>query len=185
MNNSVTDGSDQRSELTTTTALLVDPVKRSVQAVARNRYEGIQALFAEKYHTASAFLPEIDIRGNTICKVAGNIYLHSWGDGNLFLTAPAWRTSFAPGMSMHGLTVIDAYDMSTGERVDCPASPEQFAMTIQWEDSAARRDPRRPNREWADKGGYHWSVSDGKGGVYAEDLPGRMNRKVATKQRRR
>ena len=81
------------------------------------------------------------------------------------MTAPAWRTSFAPGTPMHGLTVIDAYDMRTGESVFCPYSPEQFAMTIQWEDYINRLEPQRPNKEWADKGGYEWAVGDLKGNV--------------------
>jgi hypothetical protein len=65
---------------------------------------------------------------------------------------------------MHGLTVVDAYDLETGESVDCPITAEDFKRTIEWEEYAGRLGPERPNKEWADKvGGYIWSIGDGEG----------------------
>jgi hypothetical protein len=70
-------------------------------------------------------------------------------------------------MPMHGLTVIDAYDLSTGEAVDNPLCLKCFAATIEWEDFENRREFDRPNKEWADKGGYEWAIGDGKGNIHA------------------
>jgi hypothetical protein len=167
------DGSDQRSE-PTITAILVDPGEwKRIRSVTIAGYDGIRALFEKEYNIGvpaawNLNLAECaELESATLCKVEGNIYLSSWGDCREFLTAPAWRTSLAPHVPMHGLTVIHAYDLSTGESVDCPISAKQFAATIEWEDFENRQEPHRPNKEWADKGGYEWAVGDGKGNIHA------------------
>jgi hypothetical protein len=157
------DGSDQRSE-PTTTAFLVNPAERTVRSVAIAGYDGICALFEKEYELAffNLKLSEYtNLEGNTICKIKDNIYLNSWAGCADFMTAPAWRTSLAPSMPMHGLTVIGAYDLSTGEAVDNPLCLKCF------EDFENRREFDRPNKEWVDKGGYEWAIGDGKGNIHA------------------
>jgi hypothetical protein len=169
MNLEKEDGSDQRSE-PITNAFLVDPNERTVRRVAVAGYEGICALFEKEYDLAFFNLKlgeYANLEGSTICKIEDNIYLHSWADCHDFMTAPAWRTSLAPSMPMHGLTLIDAYDLSTGEAVDIPLCPKCFGRTIEWEDFENRREFERPNKEWADKGGYEWAVGDREGNIHA------------------
>jgi hypothetical protein len=76
------------------------------------------------------------------------VYLQVWADCAQYMFGPAFvsrRNSLSP---IHGLTVIDAYDMNTGEAVDCPVSPEELLETIEWEEADNRINPDRPNADW-------------------------------------
>jgi hypothetical protein len=162
MNRKNENSSDQRSE-PMRTAFLVDPARGSVMPVRLSDYESIRALFPENAH----------LEGNTICHIEGDLYLSSWADCEQFLVAPAWRTSFNSKMAFHGLTVVDAYDISTGESVDIPFCSDCFAKSITSEDFENRREPHRPNKEWALQGGYEWSFSawsleDGTGTILSK-----------------
>ena len=153
-------GSDQRSE-PTTTAFLVNPWIRETRNIRINGYEGIRDQYG----------PGAELEACTLCQYSDSIYLQAWVDCNAFMVAPAWRSFFNLDLPMHGLTVIDAYDPKTGESVDCPMTnfdldEEGDIFFIEWEDYAGRCEPSRPNKEWVDKvGGYTWSIGDGKGNV--------------------
>jgi hypothetical protein len=129
-------------------ALVIDPRNRKVTQIeiedgaddARSGYDDIKAILG------ASSKPE----GNTICKFKGPIHLMSWVDCNRFLSSPGWRSVLNPAMSMHGKTVVDAYDMNTGMDVGFPMSAAEFELTIEWENWHQRSDPMRPSKEWVD-----------------------------------
>ena len=129
---------DSREGQQETAALLVDPVTRTVRAVTIKGYDGIKAILGA----------ESEPEGATLCRIQNGIYLQGWVDCKRYLTAPAFVTSCSPKQPIHGLTVIDAYDISTGETVDCPFSQEAFLKIIEWEDAGAQSNPARPNPDW-------------------------------------
>jgi hypothetical protein len=125
-----------------TKAILVNPgTTPKVQSVLINGYEGIERLLGE------ASSPE----GCTLGKLKENIYLQVWADCEQYMVAPAWVSTFNRQMPIHGLAVIDAYDISTGESIDCPVLPETFLETVEWEPVQERIDPERPNQNWIDR----------------------------------
>jgi hypothetical protein len=120
------------------TALLVNPTTRTVRAVRVCGYGGIKKLLGRESK------PE----GNTLCRAGGTVYLQVWADCEKYLVEPAFVCSANPQCPIHGLTVIDALDMKTGEAVDCPVTPEAFFASLEWEEADNRIDPNRPNADW-------------------------------------
>jgi hypothetical protein len=101
-------------------------------------YDSIRALFLEQAR----------LEGNTLCRYEGSIYLQIWVDCNQFLIGPAWRSVWTPSMSLHGLTLVCAYDMETGEGAPLPVTAPELELSIEWENWQARIDPQRQNQDW-------------------------------------
>jgi hypothetical protein len=115
-------------------ALLVNPITRTVTPIQVAGYASIRAAF-----------DGARIEAGTMSRLDGKILIHAWGRVcDDFLETPGWYSQLNPRMPLHGLSVIDASDISTGESVDCPVTPEEFAGSIVWEDSKSRIDPADP-----------------------------------------
>jgi hypothetical protein len=121
-----------------TSAILVNPATKEVQSVIINGYDGIKKLLGRNSH----------VEGSTLCQFRNNIYLQSWGDCEQYLIAPAFISTWNPKFPMHGVTVIDSYDIETSEAVNCRISAENFLKTIEWEPVESRVNPERPNPDW-------------------------------------
>jgi hypothetical protein len=80
------------------------------------------------------------------------------------MLAPAWVSTLNHKMPIHGLAVIDAYDINTGEQVDCPVDSEALLATIEWELVEDRFDPDRPRPEWIER----FQVEDSHADVVAQ-----------------
>jgi hypothetical protein len=123
-------------------ALIVNPGSNDpVRSIGIDGYEGIRKRFG-----AGA-----QLEGSTLCHFQGNIYLQIWVDCEQYMLAPAWVSSLNHQVPIHGLAVIDAYDISTGEQVDCPIDSEALLATIEWEPVEDRLDPERPRPEWIER----------------------------------
>ena len=63
--------------------------------------------------------------------------MSTWVDCEQYRAAPKW-SYVKPGRVFYGFTVISAYDMATGEAVDCPVSANEFYGDILWEKEPER-----------------------------------------------
>jgi hypothetical protein len=131
-------------------AILINSVTREARSVTVKGSDGIKKQFGKR-----AFL-----EGNMLCQFKDNIYLQSWGGCDEYLVAPAFISTWNPIFPMHGLAVIDACDINTGDAVDCPISAEDFLKTIEWEDAKKRVNPKRPNSDWIKRFHVNPSAAD-------------------------
>lgn len=125
-----------------TSVLLVDPVAKTVTDGGRaDGYAGIKAIFEERF-------PAARLEHNTLCRVEdGLIHVATWVDCEQYRMAPRW-SYVRPGRVFYGFTVISAYDMRTGEPVDCPVSAAEFDCDVLWPgaENSTRRARRAPRR---------------------------------------
>jgi hypothetical protein len=121
-------------------AILINPTDRTLRPIelTAGSYDSIRALFGAEAH----------LEGNTLCQFKDSIYLQIWVDCNELFVGAAWRSIWNPAVSLHGLTLVRAYDMTTGEGVSLPLTPAEFELSIEWEHWRARIDPERPNKDW-------------------------------------
>ena len=88
-----------------TLALIVNPKSgKPVQSIEINGYDDIKELFGKS----------ADPEGSTLCHLQGDTYLQVWADCEQYMVAPAWVSTFNGQMPIHGLAVIDAYDIQHG-----------------------------------------------------------------------
>lgn len=122
-------------------AISVNPYDRTIQSVTISNYKSLRDYLGSDVLLHGA-LP--------LCRVGSSkIYLQCWMDCKGSRYKPAWRSSMAPrNIYLRGLRVIDALDLVSNKRVDCPLSAEEFASTVKCEDYLGRKRPDWPNPEW-------------------------------------
>jgi hypothetical protein len=116
---------------------LINPADRTLRPIEVNSYDDIRAIVGSK----------AQLEGNTLCRFKDSIHLQVSVDCDQSPVGAAWRSTYNPAMSLHGLTLLRAYNMNTGEGVSLPLSSAESELSIEWENWQARIDPNRPNKE--------------------------------------
>jgi hypothetical protein len=135
------------------TALLINPSTRTIKEVEVGDYDDIKQLFAS----------DAELEAGHLFSFAEIWGVEAWADCNQYAIAPAWICKWNPEAPCHGLTLVTACLLETGEPSSCPLlSSAGFAKLVEWEDFRSRLNPEHPNQDWVNKtGGYTWSISDG------------------------